>query len=121
MREAGCIITDTMNNAIAKLQPGVRQFEVIANVYRDRISGFDGEIGDYTSLCPLIQVGEGTSTPHLTWTDEPFAVCARSLRAITGKQFDLPFVGQRDVCLCCLRPAAKSQEVGTRYALSGQS
>lgn len=71
MREAGRIITDTMNNAIAKLSPGVRQYEVIADVYHDQVMGFDGNFGDYTSLCPLIQVGEGTSTPHLTWTDEP--------------------------------------------------
>lgn len=71
MRQAGRIITDTMNNAIAKLAPGVRQYEVIADVYHDQVMGFDGNFGDYTSLCPLIQVGEGTSTPHLTWTDEP--------------------------------------------------
>ncbi|MEM1199273.1 MAG: M24 family metallopeptidase [Pseudomonadota bacterium] len=71
MREAGRIITDTMNNAIAKLAPGVRQYEVIADVYHNQITGFEGKFGDYTSLCPLIQVGEGTSTPHLTWTDEP--------------------------------------------------
>ena len=71
MREAGRIITDTMNNAIAKLAPDVRQYEVIADVYHDQVMGFDGNFGDYTSLCPLIQVGEGTSTPHLTWTDEP--------------------------------------------------
>lgn len=71
MRQAGRIITDTMNNALAKLAPGVRQFEVIADVYHDQVTGFDGNFGDYTSLCPLIQVGEGTSTPHLTWTDEP--------------------------------------------------
>ncbi len=71
MREAGRIITDTMNNAIAKLAPGVKQYEVIADVYHDQVMGFDGNFGDYTSLCPLIQVGEGTSTPHLTWTNEP--------------------------------------------------
>jgi ectoine hydrolase len=71
MREAGRIVTDTMNKAISRLQPGVRQFEVIADVYHAQISGFDKKFGDYTSLCPLIQVGEGTSTPHLTWTDEP--------------------------------------------------
>ncbi len=71
MREAGRIITDTMNNALDKLAPGVRQYEVIADVYRDQVIGFDGKFGDYTSLCPLIQAGDGTSTPHLTWTDEP--------------------------------------------------
>lgn len=70
MREAGRIVTDTMNMAIARLKPGVRQYEVIADVYHAQITGFDNKFGDYTSLCPLIQVGEGTSTPHLTWTDE---------------------------------------------------
>lgn len=71
MREAGRIVTDTMNKAISRLGPGVCQFEVIADVYHTQITGFDNKFGDYTSLCPLIQVGEGTSTPHLTWTDDP--------------------------------------------------
>ena len=71
MREAGRIVTDTMNKAIERLEPGVRQFEVIADVYHTQVTGFDNKFGDYTSLCPLIQVGEGTSTPHLTWTDDP--------------------------------------------------
>ena len=71
MREAGRIVTDTMHKAVSRLQPGVRQFEVIADVYHQQVTGFDNKFGDYTSLCPLIQVGEGTSTPHLTWTDEP--------------------------------------------------
>jgi Xaa-Pro aminopeptidase len=71
MREAGRIITETMNKALARLKPGVRQFEVIADVYHSQVTGFDNKFGDYTSLCPLIQVGEGTSTPHLTWTEEP--------------------------------------------------
>lgn len=71
MREAGRIVTETMNKAIERLRPGVRQFEIIADVYHTQITGFDNKFGDYTSLCPLIQVGEGTSTPHLTWTDDP--------------------------------------------------
>lgn len=71
MREAGRIVTETMNKAISRIMPGVLQFEVIAEVYQSQIIGFDNKFGDYTSLCPLIQVGEGTSTPHLTWTDEP--------------------------------------------------
>nr|MBX2835316.1 aminopeptidase P family N-terminal domain-containing protein [Gammaproteobacteria bacterium] len=69
MREAGRIVTDTMNKAISRIKPGVHQYEVIADVYHAQILGFDQNYGDYTSLCPLIQVGEGTSTPHLTWTD----------------------------------------------------
>ena len=71
MREAGRNVTNTMNQAITNLKPGVKQYEIIADVYHSQISGLDGKFGDYTSLCPLIQVGEGTSTPHLTWTDDP--------------------------------------------------
>ena len=70
MREAGRIVTNTMNTAISRLRPGTPQFEVIADVYHTQITGFDGKFGDYTALAPLIQVGEGTSTPHLTWSEE---------------------------------------------------
>ncbi len=71
MRDAGTICTATMQRALDKIAPGVPQYEVIAEIYHAQIMGVEGKFGDYTSLCPLIQVGEGTSTPHLTWTDEP--------------------------------------------------
>ena len=71
MHEAGVICTAAMNRAIEKVAPGVAQYEVIAEVYRAQILGVKGAYGDYTGLCPLIQVGEGTSTPHLTWSDKP--------------------------------------------------
>lgn len=70
MREAGAIVTETMNRAVERLKPGTRQFEVAADIYHAQVTGVEGCYGDYTSLCPLIQVDEGTSTPHLTWTDE---------------------------------------------------
>lgn len=60
------ICQDPANRALAKIAPGVLQYEVIAEVYHAQVMGADGKFGDYTSLCPLIQVGEGTSTPHLT-------------------------------------------------------
>ena len=71
MREAGALATRVMNQALEGLVPGRRQKDIIADVYHTQVSGEDGGYGDYTSLCPLIQVGEATSTPHLTWTDEP--------------------------------------------------
>jgi Xaa-Pro aminopeptidase len=71
MREAGRNVSKTMNLALSRIKPGVREYEVIADVYHSQITGIEGKFGDYTSLCPLIQVGEGTSTPHLTWTDQP--------------------------------------------------
>lgn len=69
MREAGRIISRTMREAIAKLKPGVRDYEVVADIYRNQILG-EGQFGDYAGLCPLIQIGEGTSTCHLTWTGQ---------------------------------------------------
>ena len=71
MREAGQLCTATMNQALNKLKPGVRQYEIVADIYHSQVMGVDHKYGDYASLCPLIQVGEGTSTPHLTWTEEP--------------------------------------------------
>lgn len=71
MREAGRIVTQVMRRALEKMRPGVPQHEICAEVYHAQVMGADGHYGDYTSLCPLIQVDEGTSTPHLTWTDEP--------------------------------------------------
>ena len=71
MREAGQICSTVMRNALDRARPGVPQHEIIADVYGDQIRGQGGRYGDYTALCPLIQVGEGTATPHLTWTDDP--------------------------------------------------
>jgi ectoine hydrolase len=71
MREAGKIVTKIMREAIAGLKPGAPQNKIIAQVYHTQVTGADGKYGDYTGLCPLIQVGEGTTTPHLTWSDEP--------------------------------------------------
>ena len=71
MHEAGELTTQVMNRALANLAPGKRQKDIIADVYHTQVSGLDGMYGDYTSICPLIQVAEATSTPHLTWTDAP--------------------------------------------------
>jgi ectoine hydrolase len=71
MREAGQICSQAMNRALELVRPGTPQNEIIAEVYAAQVLGLPGKFGDYTSLCPLIQVDEGTSTPHLTWSDEP--------------------------------------------------
>ena len=69
MREAGQTVSAVMNRAIEKVAPGVPEYEIIAEVYHAQVMGVEGRYGNYSSLCPLIQVGEGTSTPHLTWSE----------------------------------------------------
>ena len=71
MREAGQIVSAVMHRAIEKVAPGVPEYEIIAEVYHAQVIGVEGRYGNYSSLCPLIQVGEGTSTPHLTWSEHP--------------------------------------------------
>lgn len=71
MREAGRIVSNTMREVISNLRPGVPHYQVAAEVYSSQIRGVDGKFGDYTSACPLIQFGENTNAPHLTWTDTP--------------------------------------------------
>lgn len=70
MRQAGQITTEVMKQAIAKCVPGTPMNEIAAEIYRAQVTGLDGLWGDYTSICPLIQVGEASKTPHLTWTGE---------------------------------------------------
>jgi ectoine hydrolase len=71
MREAGRICTAAMDAAIAKMKPGVPQNHVVADIYHAQTLGAYGFGGDYAAICPLMPVGEGTSTPHLTWSDTP--------------------------------------------------
>jgi ectoine hydrolase len=71
MREAGKICTQAMNRAVEVMRPGMPQQQVIAEIYHAQTVGIDGAGGDYAAICPLMPVGEGTSTPHLTWSDQP--------------------------------------------------
>jgi ectoine hydrolase len=84
MREAGRICTHAMNSAIARMKPGVPQYQVIAEIYHAQTMGVGGIGGDYAAICPLMPVGEGTSTPHLTWTDEPLPNSGLVMLEIAG-------------------------------------
>jgi ectoine hydrolase len=84
MREAGRICSHAMNRAIAKMKPGVPQYHVIAEIYHAQTMGVDGIGGDYAAICPLMPVGEGTSTPHLTWTDDPLPRSGLAMLEIAG-------------------------------------
>ncbi len=87
MREAGKICTAAMNRGIARMRPGVPQNHVIAEIYSAQTIGVPGGAGgDYTAICPLMPVGEGTSTPHLTWSDAPLPANALTMIEIAGSR-----------------------------------
>lgn len=86
MREAGQICTAAMNRAVEKMAPGVPQNHVVAEIYHAQTIGVPGFGGDYAAICPLMPVGEGTSTPHLTWSDAPLPANALTMIEIAGSR-----------------------------------
>ena len=84
MRQAGRICSAAMEAARNIMAPGVPASVVAAEVYKAQTIGVDGASGDYTSICPLIQVGEGTTTPHLTWSEAPLPANSLVMMEIAG-------------------------------------
>ncbi|MDY0236448.1 MAG: M24 family metallopeptidase [Gudongella sp.] len=72
IKKAAIIVENTMQKAFDSINVGTRQNEVAANVYHAQIYGTEEFGGDYTSIAPLLPSGIRTSTPHLSWTDEPY-------------------------------------------------
>lgn len=72
IKKAAIIAEKTMDAAFNSIDIGVRQNEAAANVCHAQIYGTEEFGGDYTSIVPLMPAGVRTSTPHLSWTDEPY-------------------------------------------------
>ena len=72
MQQAALIMERMMAVAIDAIEPGTRQCDAVAQLYHAQISGTPEFGGDYAAFVPMIPTGVGTSTPHLTWSDEPF-------------------------------------------------
>jgi ectoine hydrolase len=73
MQQAGKIIERVMQTAIDTVAPGVRECDAVAEIFRAQVKGTEAFGGDYTAIVPMMPTGEKTSTPHLTWTDEPYS------------------------------------------------
>ncbi|MFW6138921.1 MAG: M24 family metallopeptidase [Spirochaetota bacterium] len=72
MKRAGKIAVNVMQTAIDSVKVGVRECDVAAEISRAQIKGTNEYGGDYPAIVPLMMAGEGTSTPHLTWTDKTY-------------------------------------------------
>jgi Xaa-Pro dipeptidase len=72
MQQAGKIVARVMQTAIDTVAPGVRECDAVADIYRAQMRGTEAFGGDYPAIVPMMPTGEKTSTPHLTWTDEPY-------------------------------------------------
>jgi ectoine hydrolase len=72
MRGAAAIMERVMQVGIDAVEPGVRQSDAAAAIAAAQLRGTEELGGDYPAIVPMLPTGVGTSTPHLTWSDEPF-------------------------------------------------
>ena len=70
MREAGKIANLAMKKTMSKVKPGIRQCDVIAELYKATTAGTNKIGGTFTCKPPNAMVGKYCSAPHLSWTDD---------------------------------------------------
>jgi ectoine hydrolase len=84
MRAAARIVEQAMAAGIDAIEPGVRQCDAAATISSAQIRGTEEVGGDYPAIVPMLPTGPGTSTPHLTWTDAPFAAGEATILELAG-------------------------------------
>jgi ectoine utilization protein EutD len=84
MQEAARISERIMQTAIDTIAVGVRQCDAAAAIQAAAAHGTETYGGDYPAIVPLMPTGVGTSCPHITWLDEPFASGAGTSIEIAG-------------------------------------
>jgi ectoine hydrolase len=72
IRRGARLAEHAMRVAYEMIAPGVRQCDVVGEIYKAEISGDPEFSGDLTSLCPIILAGEAGSTAHPIWSEERF-------------------------------------------------
>ena len=72
MRIAGSITNEMFRTALEVIEPGMRQSEAVAELYRAQIRGVEAGGGTYSAIPPLVLAGESTAFPHVPWSDKPF-------------------------------------------------
>ncbi len=72
IKRAAKIVEKGMDAAVQNIAAGVRECDVVAEIYKNLVSGTPEFGGDYPSIVPMLPSGENTSTPHLTWTDRQY-------------------------------------------------
>jgi len=87
MHMAAEIVEKTMQQAIDIIEPGVREGDAAAEVFKAQISGTKEFTGDYTAIAPIMPSAERTSTAHLTWTDRKYQKGDVVLLELAGSKY----------------------------------
>jgi Xaa-Pro aminopeptidase len=84
MKKAGKIAEKVMETGIDAVNVGVRECDAAAKISYAQIKGTEEYGGDYPAIVPLMMAGEGTSAPHLTWSDRKFQENEAVLLELSG-------------------------------------
>ncbi len=84
MHQAARILEKVMETAIAAVTPGARQCDAAAEILAAQARGTAEFGGDYAAIVPMLPSGAGTATPHLTWSDRPFASGEATILELAG-------------------------------------
>ena len=84
MKRAGKIAVKVMQAGIDSVNVGVRECDAAANISYAQIKGTEEYGGDYPAIVPLMMAGEGTSAPHLTWSDRKFKNNEATILELSG-------------------------------------
>ncbi|MEM8853179.1 MAG: Xaa-Pro peptidase family protein [Pseudomonadota bacterium] len=114
MREAGAIAVASQQAALAAAEPGVRQCDVMGEVYRVTIAGTADHGGTFPCKPPNAMVNEVAAAPHLSWSDAPLE---------EGDVFYIELGGVRhryhvplSRCIVLGKPSAEQQRVANVIA-----
>ncbi len=93
IRRAARISEKMIDGIVERVEPGLKKNELVAEIYRDAISGADGHWGDYTSIVPLLPSGPDASAAHLTWDGREFKKGEATFFELSGcyRRYHAPF------------------------------
>lgn len=93
MRKAGRIAEKMVDGVMERVEPGRPKNEIVAEIYRDAISGVGDAWGDYAAIVPLLPSGTDAAAPHLTWDGRPFRKGEMTFFEMAGcyRRYHIPF------------------------------
>jgi ectoine hydrolase len=93
MRRAARIAERVVDGVLARVEPGLRKNDLVADIYGDVVRGVGEDWGDYPALVPLLPSGSDAAAPHLTWDGQPFRTGEATFFELAGcyRRYHVPF------------------------------
>ncbi|KQB96479.1 X-Pro dipeptidase [Loktanella sp. 1ANDIMAR09] len=93
MHKAARIAENVMDGVIARIEPGMRKNDLVAEIYGDVIRGIGDDWGDYPAIVPLLPSGTNAAAPHLTWDSQSFKRGEGTFFELAGcyRRYHIPF------------------------------